>query len=112
MSAALQLIVYAFVAYGLHYIVGASKISLPFRTAIDPGPGKLRNIIDACRSLFITLIECAACCGFWIGIIAASYIKLAALEQLFHPEDWMRYSLYAVFTTATNHFLKARMPDE
>jgi hypothetical protein len=111
MTAALQLISYALVAYGLYYIVGASKISLPFRTAIDPGM-PLRNVVDACRSLFITLIECAPCSGFWIGVAGSLLVRIQPLEQLFQPTDAWRWLLYGIFTTATNNFLTARMPEE
>lgn len=55
--------------FGLAFCVGASKISLPFRAAIDPGnkidgPGKLA------RTWFLTLLECPACLSVWLGLAA------------------------------------------
>lgn len=61
-------------AFGFAFIVGHSKISLPVRQRLDPGV-PLRGWGDALRVLFLVLIECPACIGFWFGAIA----QLAAL---------------------------------
>lgn len=64
----------AFAAFGLAYIIGHSKISLPFRMLVDPG-NKITKPTEAFWSFFLILIECPACLGFWIGsIIAAIFI--------------------------------------
>ena len=54
----LSLFFYVFMAHGLAYIVGQSKISRPFRTLLYRG--------WVGRAL-VSLLECPACFGFWTG---------------------------------------------
>lgn len=56
--------------FGLAYIVGHSKLSLPVRLAIEP-PDEPKNFMWAIRSLFNTMIECVACFGFWQGLFVS-----------------------------------------
>ena len=53
----MSLPVFLLLAAGLQYLLGAAAITAPLR---QPLPAILR-----------TLLECSACCGFWIGLVAA-----------------------------------------
>ncbi len=53
----MSLPVFLLLAAGLQYLLGAAAITAPLRA---PLPAIAR-----------TLLECSACCGFWIGIGAA-----------------------------------------
>lgn len=57
-------------AFGLAYIVGFSKISLPFRIALTPGDHK-QGLVFWCMRTFVEMIECVACFGFWEGVVMA-----------------------------------------
>lgn len=53
-------IAYTVAAFGFAYVVGHSRISRPVRLALwDVGGPFVR--------LFVELLECPACLGFWIG---------------------------------------------
>lgn len=56
-------------AFGLAYIVGHSKVSLPFRIALTP-PDHRRGLAFWCMRTFVDLIECVACFGFWEGFVS------------------------------------------
>lgn len=76
------LIVYVVAAFGLAYIVGHSKISLPVREWI--ARTKL--------AWFLELIECPACLGFWIGLVASFFLGT----------NWF---VWALFTSGSNFLL-------
>jgi hypothetical protein len=54
---------YFLVGLGITYVLGWSKISLPFREAA--GRSKFAPI-----RLLVTLLECPACTSFWVGVAA------------------------------------------
>ncbi len=56
--------------FGLAYVVGHSKISLPFRIALDSARVRNRGLISWLAGWILALIECPACLGFWFGFIA------------------------------------------
>jgi hypothetical protein len=54
---------YLLFAFGLAYVLGHSVISLPAREWL----ADVASIAPATRWL-LALIECPACCGWWIGL--------------------------------------------
>lgn len=85
-------VTYPIAAFGLAYIVGHSKISLPIRVWIDPvrevhtgvfKVGKFRRP----REFVLMLLECPACFGFWTGLltglIAAPFVFVSLLWAVF-----------------------------
>lgn len=80
------LIVYAFIAFALAWIVGHAHVSYPFRLALSKG-GALGRVI-------VTLLECVGCFGFWEGL--AAYLLHLSPNPLNH---WWEAAL---FTTASN----------
>jgi hypothetical protein len=56
----LPLILFFLAAFGLSFVLGFSKLSLPFREALaKAGPIGV---------FFVTLVECPGCLGFWEGV--------------------------------------------
>ena len=74
---------YTFAAFGLCYVVGGSKLSLPLRNAWARWAGVVTLVNDVTdeaaqvlsaskprwRALLLDLVECPACLGVWIGIV-------------------------------------------
>lgn len=67
-----DLFVLTIAAFGLAYVIGHSKITLPLRAWIDPGM-PISSLWRAFRMFVVTLLECPACLGFWIGVFFALY---------------------------------------
>lgn len=64
------LFAYTISVFGLAYIVGHSRISRPVRLALyDTGGRWIRLLVE--------LLECPACFGFWVGIVAGTYLTIA-----------------------------------
>lgn len=61
-----SLVAYLLGAFGVVFVVGFSGISLPMRKAI--APKHLLSWGDLFRQWLISLLECPACLGFWIGL--------------------------------------------
>lgn len=61
----LPLLFWFLAAFGLCYVVGHARVSLPFRQ-------RLGDVAEAkqWRAMlwFVELIECPACLGFWLGL--------------------------------------------
>lgn len=100
------LIVYIGTAFGLAYIVGHSKISLPARTALAIAADNWPLDIDEERhpairnrvaKFILDLSECVACFGFWIGLVAG-------FGNVGPPEPVNPFAL-ALLTTASNLIL-------
>lgn len=73
----ISLLVYAVASFGFAYIVGHSKISLPMRQMIDPGaPTVEMTGGKVARGVFLMLLECPACLGFWTGLFAALFLNV------------------------------------
>lgn len=89
-----SLIFYAVASFGLAYIVGQSKISLPIRNLIAPPIEIEFEPWGVIRSGLVALLECPACFGFWTGlacgILAAPFWEIPML---------------AVFTCGSNYLL-------
>jgi hypothetical protein len=87
------LLVFTVAAFGLAYIVGHSKISLLPREAL----AKSTNPIAV---VFLLLIECPACLGFWIGGVSA-VVWLGGI----HGYDLTYVLLMALYTSGSNFIL-------
>lgn len=91
-------VIYIFAGFGLAFIVGYSKISLPFRDLLDPHRDRSR--FRRLRLFLLELIECAACAGFWIGAAFALCDPVA-----FHiTSPWQSILVGAAFS-GTNFIL-------
>ncbi len=95
----IQLVVYSVASFGLSFIVGHSKISLPFRTLVDPG--EIRTFNDSLRAWFLMLLECPACLGFHSGLWFGFFIGIPGVMD----PGWATGGVLALFWTATNLFL-------
>ncbi len=82
----IDLLIYSLFTFGLWFIVGASKISLPVRVAL--------NNLGLVGRVFVMLLECSGCFGFWEGL---------AYGYFFHPA-WVphHWAVLALITCATN----------
>lgn len=72
-------------AFGFAYITGHSKISLPFRVLLggadapvdeagaEVGPPR-KPLVPYVGPFLVTLIECCACQGFWVGLMIGAVI--------------------------------------
>jgi hypothetical protein len=85
-------IVYTVAAFGLAYIVGHSRISRPVRLA-------LWDVGGFWAQTFVTLLECPACFGFWIGLA----MGLAAFNCNVLP--WPAILAFPFYTTGMNFLL-------
>lgn len=93
------LALYFFAAFGLSFIVGHSKISLPFRqllggwvehTAVPSvATGEVHGHIQHHRPMvpvlgpfFVALVECPGCLGWWVGaftgLVAPEFVMIQA----------------------------------
>ena len=70
-----DLITYALSVFGLTYIVGQSKISLPVREFL----ANTRNVLLV---FLIDLVECPACASWWIGLIHGFFTQPGPLSAL------------------------------
>jgi len=57
------LLIHTFAAFGIAFVIGYSKITYGIRVALDEGNGFSHWILS--------LMECPACLGFWIGFMTA-----------------------------------------
>lgn len=100
----ISLVIYTVAAFGLAYIVGFSKISLPVRNWIDPGVPKIVSFAELFRRFVLSLIECPACFGFWIGFWFAAYVPTPSLfPELKIKFFWML--MLACYTSGSNFIL-------
>lgn len=88
----MTLIVYTVAAFGLAYVLGHAVITQ-----------RLREELFNRSSLgmwLVLLLECPACCGFWIGFGAGAYgLVLGELSP------WLRTFLVAFYTAGANFLL-------
>ncbi len=63
----IRVTIYALAAFGFAYIIGFSKISLPFREWLEIFGRRF-----APARWLLALIECPACVGFWWGVALAN----------------------------------------
>lgn len=81
-----QLLLHLLAAFGVSYVIGHSRISLPIRNwiggwveggrtvlgkqvapATEAAAIAKRNTMQHAAAWFLTLVECYACSGFWVG---------------------------------------------
>lgn len=96
------LVFWSFVAFGVAYVVGHSKISLAWRNPLmvarigakSPGSRALAGVV-------LTLIECPACLGFWEGLVGYHLGQ----RWLVPPDLVLPAASFAFFTLVTNLIL-------
>lgn len=106
----LVLLVYTFCAFGLAYCLGSSKISLLYRSplaslaksGLQDGAKPKQMMGGAVASFFLTLIECPACTGFWIGVVFA---RTDIGRDLITGSLWITGWILGLWTVATNLIL-------
>lgn len=59
-----ELLLYTVACFGLAFVIGQSKISLPLRLLLEPQDDR-----QVFRVWVTLLLECPACLGFWFGLI-------------------------------------------
>jgi len=71
--------------FGLAFVIGHSKISLPLRTLLDPG-NKIETFEQSMRWWTLELLECPPCVswhlGLWYGLLGPSRGDSRVLEAL------------------------------
>ena len=65
----ISLLIFTLAVFGLTFIAGQSKISLPFRTRLEPS-NRTESAWMLFRSWFLMMLECNACFGFHLGWLA------------------------------------------
>lgn len=87
----MNLLIYSFAVFGLAWVVGHSKISLPFRLWFAKlGPFGL---------LFVTMLECVGCFSFHIGWITwLAGIRLTGSWS----HTWLDVIVAALYTAASS----------
>lgn len=88
-------VMYFLAAFGFAYVIGHSKISLPFREVLAP-PVDVTSPSVWARHTLLSLMECAPCCGFWTGIVTAK------LGLMGFTNDWPTAIILGFITVATN----------
>ncbi len=99
MTAALWLLVYALASFGFAFIVGWSKISLPFRMWLGA-----RNQLAVVWLL--ALVECPACLSTWTGFAAGAW---AWKHGLTAPLGWFTSMWVAGLFTCASSLILARV---
>jgi hypothetical protein len=101
-----HILIYTTIAFGFWYIVGAAKISYPLRIMLRKVPlalvdsgvikeGVPVQLLGTSISIFLDLIQCAACFGFWTGLFAGGVLGF----------DFQESILVGLYTCATNLIL-------
>lgn len=89
--------IYTLAAFGIAFVVGFAKISLG-----------IREFIAARCTWLISLLECPACLGFWIGLVAGA-LNLPGLFNEITPYPRLYRVCAALmlgfYTVATNFLL-------
>lgn len=69
----LSLFVFTLASFGLAFVIGQSKISLPIRMVLEPE--SILTFSDSLRAWLLALMECPACLGFWFGLFYAWFVS-------------------------------------
>lgn len=90
------LLSWSVLAFGLAFIVGHSKISVPFRWWLADRRG-------AVSDWFLMLVECPPCVGFWAGIVGGVLWRAPFLPSF--GGRTLSPLLLALFTCGSNLLL-------
>lgn len=96
------LVLYTFAAFGLAYILGHSKASLPVRNMLAALADTLPRVVGAPLAVLLVLLECLACSGTWIGFLYGRF-GAASIGEL-HLGTWSSGVALGLFTCGTNFF--------
>jgi hypothetical protein len=91
-----NLFIYSFAVFGLAWVVGHSKISLPFRKALDTID---LNTSDYVRRFLLAMIECVGCFSFHVGWI--SWLVGIHLTGTWGP-SWVGMIVAALYTATSS----------
>lgn len=67
---------YLMAVLGFVYVIGQSRISLPFRIMLA---GNEASRAFAFRQWLVNLVECPSCASFWVGLLGGPW--LLSIEQ-------------------------------
>lgn len=106
----LLILFYSMVAFGVAYCIGASKISLMWRTPLaaaakvgaEAGVKPPQFVGGMIAFFLLTLIECPACTGFWLGV---GFARLEAAREFLPGSLWTTAWLWGFWTVASNLIL-------
>jgi len=95
MGEVISMFVYCFAVLGFSYVLGFSKLTLPFREAGAKNP---------VTKILVLLVECPACLGFWVGIAALIF----RIDPLHLSVTIWNAIYFGLFTSGINLFLALR----
>lgn len=107
------LLLYTFAAFGLCWTIGGSKLTLALRNRwaelageVDGVPSTLEHAPRLVLRFFLQLVECPACLGFWVGLLAAYRLPdLAGELQLVPGSELVRALSLGFYTLGVNYCL-------
>ncbi len=97
-----ELLLFTVANFGLAFVVGHSKISMPLRMLIDPG--RIDSMAKAARAWLIMLLECPACLGFWGGGL---YAHFTGYSFGFPAAGFLATLGFALYACGANFLLSA-----
>jgi len=102
-AATLALVFYTFTAFGFCWGIGASKLTLPLRNLLAylAAPATRRKSVRVVASFVLALVECPACFGFWVGLVAGWRVTIFIGAPLY-------WALALAFYTAGVNYLLGR----
>lgn len=67
---------YSISVFGFCWVIGASKITLPPRNLLNnlAAPTTRQKPLRVVSSFLLSLVECPACLGFWVGLVVGFQI--------------------------------------
>lgn len=97
----IALVVYTFAAFGFCWIVGGARVSLPFREWL----AEMRERKNIPAQIFLELIECPGCLGFWVGFLIGLVGLLRGVPWLPPPTGPWILSVLGFYTAGVNFCL-------
>ncbi len=97
----MSLVFWFLVAFGVAFVFGHSKISLPFRIVLGGQEGHA-PAVPVLGPLVVALLECCGCFGWWLGLTAAIFWPALVPFEL---ALWQRALMLAFATSGTNLLL-------
>lgn len=109
----IELIIYSGAAFGLAYVLGYSKISLPIRVLIEPVQDGMKvqgtgaRLFWAARMMLLALLECPACLGWHCGFVTAYLLRghIYFLTGFLDAPTFVAMLALAFFTSGSNFIL-------